>query len=47
MMCDNCGRPLDEDDDVADVEVDLTKNERYDEVWCRACVAQRITGAEL
>lgn len=46
MMCDNCGKPLGEEDDVADVEIDLSRRERYDLVWCRNCTVELVPQKE-
>lgn len=40
MKCDNCGKLLGENDDVADVQIDLTKNEVFDLIWCRECTEE-------
>lgn len=37
MNCDKCGKPLGEEDEIADVNIDLSRNERYNFVWCRNC----------
>ena len=37
MICEYCGRPLGKNDKVADIEIDLSRSERYNFLACKSC----------
>lgn len=43
MFCEICGNEIGEDDKVADVEIDLSKEELYSLIWCEKCVKSIVT----
>jgi len=42
MNCDKCGKELGTDDTAADVDIDLSKGQRFSLVWCSKCAKEAV-----